>query len=77
MASTRAMLAEIEARPFSRVSGVTPRFDCRICSIDDTAARGLDTSWHTLASMKPSDASRWVCAGIGFSSFMRGAARAR
>ena len=77
MASTRATLASIEARPFSMVSGVTPRLDCRICSMDDTAASGLETSWHTEASMKPSEASRWVCAGIGLSSFMPDAARAR
>ena len=38
--------------------GVMPRFDCRICSIEDTAASGFDTSWHTDASMKPSEASR-------------------
>ena len=54
------MLPAIEARPFSSVSGVTPRFDCRICSIEETAASGLDTSWHTAASMKPSEARRCV-----------------
>ena len=72
MASTRAMFEPMEARPFSRVSGVTPRFDCRICSIEWIAARGLDTSWHTPATMKPSEARRCICAlTVSFSSLTR------
>jgi hypothetical protein len=38
------MFEAIDARPFSIVSGVTPRFDCRICSIEDTAASGFEIS---------------------------------
>src|SRR5690349_79445 len=64
ISSTRAMFASIEASPFFIVSGVTPRLDFRICSIEETAASGFDTSWHTLARMKPSEASRCVCACV-------------
>jgi hypothetical protein len=59
------MFEAIEARPFSIVSGVTPRLDCRICTIEWTADSGFETSWQTPASMNPSEARRWVCASAG------------
>src|SRR3954468_23774902 len=65
MARTRAMLPLIDTRPLSSVSGLTPRFDCRICSMEWIAASGFDTSWQTPASMKPRAASRCVCASTG------------
>ena len=62
IASTRAMFDEMLARPRSKISGEAPRFDCRICTIEWIAASGLLTSWQTPATMKPSEASRVVCA---------------
>ena len=62
MARTRPMFDAMLARPFSSISGEPPRRDCRICTIEWIAASGLLTSWHTPATMKPSDARRVVCA---------------